>query len=342
MKKLMVLFITTSVFVSSLFMIADKNDQKVLEASVIKQEIHVKADTKEKSRPIIFTPKGKVIAIYPDGFAFDLNDEMNVVRGKLHFIRKAQEMAALKNALVENQKEVAAENTVSTSETQSETKKAQTIKKTVATANAKPAVKPAPVKATPAPAPKPVPAPEPVPAPAPAPKPAPAPEPTLAPAPAPKPVPAPEPVPAPAPTPAPVPAPPVETVQSYVHLTQVEKDILAVTNRHRRENGLKELVWDNTLYASAKSHSALMFTTNNFAHTTKYSVAENIYMLASGDSSKYTAEYIVQKWMDSPGHRANILDSRITRIGAGVVKGNQYFEKYQTELPTIYATQHFK
>jgi uncharacterized protein YkwD len=271
-------------------MIADKNDQKVLKASVIKQESHVKADTKEKSRPIIFTPKGKVIAIYPDGFAFDLNDEMNVVRGKLHFIRKAQEMAALKNALVENQKEVAAENTVSTSETKSETKKAQTIKKTVATANAKPAVKPAPVKATPAP----------------------------------------------------VPAPPVETVQSYVHLTQVEKDILAVTNRHRRENGLKELVWDNTLYASAKSHSALMFTTNNFAHTTKYSVAENIYMLASGDSSKYTAEYIVQKWMDSPGHRANILDSRITRIGAGVVKGNQYFAKYQRELPTIYATQHFK
>lgn len=305
MKKLMVLFITTSVFVSSLFIIGNKNDQKVLQTSVIRQESLIETNIKEKSSPIIFTPQGKVMIKYQDGFSFNLDDELNVIKGKLHFINKAQN-TPIKNAIIKNHSVNESESAVTDTENQNQTKPSVTAKNTIPAvkntkAETKPAVKPTPVKVNPAPAP----------------------------------------TPAPAPVPAPAPAP-VQTEKSYIHLTQVEKDILTVTNRHRRENGLKDLVWDNTLYSSAKSHSALMFTTNNFAHTTKYSVAENIYMLASGDTSKYTAEFIVQKWMDSPGHRANILDSRITRIGAGVVKGNQYFEKYQRELPTIYATQHFK
>ena len=146
---------------------------------------------------------------------------------------------------------------------------------------------------------------------------------------------APQPV-APAPAPAPAPA------KDYSFLSAVEREILTVTNRHRAANGLPALVWDDTLYNSSRDHSATMFLTNNFAHTTKYNVGENIYMLASADRSKYTAEFIVQKWMDSPGHRANILNPRATRMAAGVLTGTQYFPQHNRELPTLYATQHFR
>ena len=148
--------------------------------------------------------------------------------------------------------------------------------------------------------------------------------------------------PKPAPAPAPAPEPVNTNTSSYDYLSSVEKEILTVTNRYRSENGLAPLTWDSSLYDSARSHSALMFTTNTFKHTTKYNVGENIYMLASGDNSKYSAEFIVAKWMNSEGHRANILNPKASRMGAGVVFGQQYFAKYNRNLPTIYATQHFK
>lgn len=149
----------------------------------------------------------------------------------------------------------------------------------------------------------------------------------------------PAPVKAPAPAPAPAPA---DSTSTYNFLAQVEKDILTVTNRYRQQAGLPPLKWDNTLYSSARDHSKTMFVTNNFSHTTKYAVAENIYMLASSDQSKHTAEYIVGKWMASAGHRANILDPRVTIMGAGVLTGKQYFSQYDRSLLTIYATQHFR
>lgn len=155
--------------------------------------------------------------------------------------------------------------------------------------------------------------------------------------------PAPAKAPAPAPVKAPAPAPaPAESTSTYNFLAQVEKDILTVTNRYRQQAGLPPLKWDNTLYSSARDHSKTMFVNNNFSHTTKYAVAENIYMLASSDQSKHTAEYIVGKWMASAGHRANILDPRVTIMGAGVLTGKQYFSQYDRSLLTIYATQHFR
>ena len=36
----------------------------------------------------------------------------------------------------------------------------------------------------------------------------------------------------------------------------------------------------------------------------------------------FTAKYCVQKWMESPGHRANILRPNLTHMGIGVVFTN--------------------
>ena len=47
-------------------------------------------------------------------------------------------------------------------------------------------------------------------------------------------------------------------------------------------------------------------------------VAENI---AAGQRD---AAEVVRGWMNSPGHRANILDAELTQIGVGLVSGGPY------------------
>lgn len=283
----------------------------------------------EEKSIITYTPAPRVLTRYEDGFSFDLADKMKIIHGEFHLEER--------KAIAENRKRLAAEAAAQ--------KEQESVAKNENASDTKSAVQASTVPVKPA-TPKPsAPAKQPAAAPAETVASKPAPEPVKEPAPAPpKESPVPEPLKEPEPpkeSPAPV-APPVEETKTFSYLSQVEKEILAVTNRYRRENGLSNLVWDDSLYQSSRSHTRLMFETNNFAHTTKYAVAENIYMLASSDSSKYSAEFIVAKWMNSPGHRANILDSRVTRMGAGVLKGDQYFAKYDRKLPTLYATQHFK
>ena len=55
--------------------------------------------------------------------------------------------------------------------------------------------------------------------------------------------------------------------------------------------------------------------------------------------AKQAARGLVQGWMDSPGHRANILDRDSRRIGVGVA--TELSNKYGWTLETLYATQNF-
>lgn len=136
---------------------------------------------------------------------------------------------------------------------------------------------------------------------------------------------------------------PVESSGDYVFRSDMEKEIFRLTNEIRVSKGLKALKWDTTLHNSARSHTKYMFVNNVFRHTTKYKVAENIILLASPQKVEtYTARYLVDKWMASEGHRANILNPNITIMGVGVIRGDQYFAKYERDLPAIYGTQHFK
>ena len=49
------------------------------------------------------------------------------------------------------------------------------------------------------------------------------------------------------------------------------------------------------------------------------SAGENIAM------GQTTPEQVVQAWMDSPGHRANIMNSSFTQIGVGYVASGNYW-----------------
>ncbi|HEX4148569.1 MAG TPA: CAP domain-containing protein [Pirellulales bacterium] len=97
--------------------------------------------------------------------------------------------------------------------------------------------------------------------------------------------------------------------QPTIAMHPVETDIVAWTNAQRTHYGLAPLVVDPYLVDSARRQAAWMTNTRNLTHT-NMPVAENIAM------GQPTTSQAVGDWMNSPGHRANILNPSYTRIGA--------------------------
>ncbi|MGD9128213.1 MAG: CAP domain-containing protein [Planctomycetia bacterium] len=96
-------------------------------------------------------------------------------------------------------------------------------------------------------------------------------------------------------------------------LYQIEKNIVEYTNRERVRRGLKPLAIDKTLVESARGQAKWMTRTRRLQHTRK-PVAENIAM------GYRTSESVVRGWMNSKGHRANILNSSYRRIGVAAYR----------------------
>ncbi|MDD1705589.1 MAG: CAP domain-containing protein [Methanoregulaceae archaeon] len=120
---------------------------------------------------------------------------------------------------------------------------------------------------------------------------------------------------------------------------QVEAAILKYTNQERIASGVSPLVQDPLLTSVARAHSLDMKERNFFSHANpdglspfqrmaaagyRYSAAaENIAATSAftlSSSPDEAGRYFVQEmWMQSTGHRENILSSAYTRIGIGVV-----------------------
>lgn len=103
--------------------------------------------------------------------------------------------------------------------------------------------------------------------------------------------------------------------------------VVALTNLERSKFGLAPLTFDSQLSRAAQNHSVDMAHNDYFAHNSlngstprdrvraagyqDWTSAENI---AAGHT---TPEAVVQGWMNSPGHRANILAPDLQNIGVG-------------------------
>jgi len=113
--------------------------------------------------------------------------------------------------------------------------------------------------------------------------------------------------------------------------TAVQKEILNLVNAQRSSAGLSALSLDASLNTVAMEKARDMDVNNYFSHTSptygspfdmlktygiSYSYAgENI---ATGQTS---AAQVMNDWMNSSGHRANILNANFTKIGVGYVNG---------------------
>jgi uncharacterized protein YkwD len=111
-----------------------------------------------------------------------------------------------------------------------------------------------------------------------------------------------------------------------LELIQVEKNIFHLTNLERTKHGLEPLEVSPDLMKSARRHGAWMARNRNMVHRSG-PYAENI---AMGYKHSSVA---VRAWMNSSGHRANILSSRHRRIGVSA---------YRTQSGTIYWCQQFR
>ena len=111
------------------------------------------------------------------------------------------------------------------------------------------------------------------------------------------------------------PAPPAKTSKAaegakskQVELRPVEENIVKHTNSARGKFGLASLEIDHDLMESARQHAKWMARNQSLVHTSR-PVAENIAM------GQDTSKEAVGCWMNSSGHRANILSRGHRRIG---------------------------
>jgi uncharacterized protein YkwD len=117
-----------------------------------------------------------------------------------------------------------------------------------------------------------------------------------------------------------------ETKADDLELLPIEANVISYTNAERAKYNLPPLEADKDLMQSARDHCSWMTTYRNFSHTRR-PVAENI---AMGQANSSEA---VRAWMNSSGHRANILNPRHRRIGVGA---------FRTQNGTIYWCQQFR
>jgi uncharacterized protein YkwD len=96
-------------------------------------------------------------------------------------------------------------------------------------------------------------------------------------------------------------------------LTEVEEGILKRTNAERAKFGLVSLEIDRDLMQSARQHAKWMAQNNSMVHTSR-PVAENIAMGQANSTS------VLQSWMNSSGHRANILNRSYRKIGVALFR----------------------
>jgi uncharacterized protein YkwD len=143
-----------------------------------------------------------------------------------------------------------------------------------------------------------------------------------APAEAPSPPPVVEEAPAPPPPPAPAPA----AVPANLG---AEDQVLALVNIQRASAGCGALSGDAALTSVARAHSADMRDRGFFSHTNPDGLDPFARAAAAGlDARAENIAYgqpdpasVMDSWMNSPGHRANILDCSLTRLGVGMAEG---------------------
>lgn len=120
------------------------------------------------------------------------------------------------------------------------------------------------------------------------------------------------------------------------------QQIIVETNIARSANGVLPALTENAkLNAAAKAKAEDMFANQYFEHVSPGGVDPGTLVKNYGYEYIITGENlilgnfkdekeIVQLWMNSPGHRANILNNRFVEMGAAIVKG-----KYKGETVWI-------
>ncbi|KKS69411.1 MAG: SCP family extracellular protein [Parcubacteria group bacterium GW2011_GWA1_42_7] len=109
-------------------------------------------------------------------------------------------------------------------------------------------------------------------------------------------------------------------------------EIVSLTNAQRQNNNLSQLQTSNLLQKAAQMKASDMAAKGYFAHNSPDGKTPWDWMASAGYNFKTAGENIalnyqtsqatVEGWMNSPGHRANILNGAFAQIGIGIASGN--------------------
>lgn len=118
-------------------------------------------------------------------------------------------------------------------------------------------------------------------------------------------------------------------------ITNYEQEVIRLVNEIRKENGLNSLTYDWELARVARYKSQDMKDNKYFSHNspvygTPFQMIKNfgISFRSAGENiakGYSTPQAVVNGWMNSSGHRANILNAGYTHIGVGYVSSGNYW-----------------
>jgi uncharacterized YkwD family protein len=113
-----------------------------------------------------------------------------------------------------------------------------------------------------------------------------------------------------------------------------ETEVLRLVNVERAKAGCQPLVANPLLNRTARAHSTDMAVRNFFSHTNPDGKSPFDRMRAAGYQGRMmgeniaagytTAGSVMTAWMNSSGHRANIVNCGYKEIGVGYYRGGSY------------------
>jgi uncharacterized protein YkwD len=125
-------------------------------------------------------------------------------------------------------------------------------------------------------------------------------------------------------------------------VSELEKQIMDLTNAFRAQLGIYDLVWNETLAGVARKHAVDMMENSYFAHNSQDGTTfkERIKKVLSGKyyaeniaAGQTTAEQTVNDWVNSKhGHRQFLVSTEVEHIGVGFVYDENDTQGYYSRI----------
>jgi hypothetical protein len=136
-----------------------------------------------------------------------------------------------------------------------------------------------------------------------------------------------------------------------INMQAEANQLFALANQARRTAGVGQLQWDQSLAAAAFYHCKWMVQAGQIAH--RYSGEPDLSVRAADAGARFgvieenvaigpSAAGVHEEWMESPGHRANLLSPDVDNVGIAVIasRGVLYaVADYAHGVPALTASQ---
>ena len=141
--------------------------------------------------------------------------------------------------------------------------------------------------------------------------------------------------------------PTLHATSSHPQANTAESILLNAANRDRTAAGLQPLQWDAALAAAARQHAQRMVQMNTLSHQFPGEPPMQDRARQAGARFSLIAENVAEgpnvpglhtQWMNSPPHRANLLDPVLNAVGIAVIQsGGMLFavQDFATVVPAL-------